>query len=880
VIPNRANRPPRRAPARPGIALLASALILLAGLRTALAFHDSTVDGALLAVSETTAHLVVSEVMTGGASASDEFIEIYNPTSAPLPLEALEVVYVTASGSTITRKASWPAGSAPLAAGAHLMVANSGGSFGSIGDQTYTGGLAATGGSVAIRIIGAATAMDAAGWGNATGSWLEASPAPAVAAGHSIERLPGGAAGSGQDTDQNAADFVDQPAPDPQNTLSNPIVLPTPIASPTPTPTPIGTASPTVSATDTPSATATPATTPSPPSTESPTPTPSALPTPTLAATPPPTPTPAPALTIAQARAMADGITVTVEGVALTDSVFTDGGAYVADASAGIAVLLSGGAFERGSLLRVTGELDDRFSQRTIRADASGVLSLASAPEPSEQEVATGAISEDDEGELVAISGTLTSGPTQLTSAVAFDVDDGSGPVRVVVGTGSGIDLAPWSHGSQVHLRGVIGQRDSSGTGTSGYRLQPRDAADVLLVAAPTPSLSQSATPRATASPSASADPAVISIAAARARPFNSRVSVRGVVTLPSSLTEEGSAAIQDASGAILLRLGDEAGTLRLGEVVEVDATRSTKSGMETLRVVAAPRRLGTQAPPDPRHRMTGALGEPDEAVLVSVSGAVSTAPRRTSADNVYFDVDDGSGPIRVFVAPGAEIDTERLLSGTQVEIVGVLGQETTGRLPDRGYRLWPRQAQDLRIVSQPPGATGGGSSTGGTSGGPDGSRGSGTGTTVTGLVAGGAGQGASVPQQARPRLHLDAAASPQPGHALAAQPVQPSAAPQPGAQPLAASLLLFGGLLLIGSGAATGDPGLPGRILEWIRSRFGGRTGAGDAAADDVPGDEEPPNVGLPRLVPLPVATASDAARRDAARSIREEHERILPPT
>ena len=30
-------------------------------------------------------HLVVSEVVTGGVSASDEFIEIYNPTAAALP---------------------------------------------------------------------------------------------------------------------------------------------------------------------------------------------------------------------------------------------------------------------------------------------------------------------------------------------------------------------------------------------------------------------------------------------------------------------------------------------------------------------------------------------------------------------------------------------------------------------------------------------------------------------------------------------------------------------------------------------------------------------------------------------------------------------------
>ncbi|MGH2483992.1 MAG: lamin tail domain-containing protein, partial [Candidatus Limnocylindria bacterium] len=53
--------------------------------------------------SATAGHLVISEVMTGGASASDEFVELYNPHAAALPLEGLELIYVTASGATITR---------------------------------------------------------------------------------------------------------------------------------------------------------------------------------------------------------------------------------------------------------------------------------------------------------------------------------------------------------------------------------------------------------------------------------------------------------------------------------------------------------------------------------------------------------------------------------------------------------------------------------------------------------------------------------------------------------------------------------------------------------------------------------------------------------
>jgi len=88
--------------------------------------------------------------MTGGASASDEFIELYNPSSAALPLEGLEVVYVTASGATVTRKAAWAAGAPVVEPGAHVLIANGAGIFAGLADVAYANGLAATGGSVAL----------------------------------------------------------------------------------------------------------------------------------------------------------------------------------------------------------------------------------------------------------------------------------------------------------------------------------------------------------------------------------------------------------------------------------------------------------------------------------------------------------------------------------------------------------------------------------------------------------------------------------------------------------------------------------------------------------------------------------------------------------
>src|SRR6476469_4984934 len=102
------------------------------------------------AVAWPTSTLVVSEVQTGGASASDEFAEISNAGAVAVDLTGLEVVYATSTGSTVTRKASWTAATI-LEPGRHLLIANSSGVFAPVADATYSGGFAATGGAIVLR---------------------------------------------------------------------------------------------------------------------------------------------------------------------------------------------------------------------------------------------------------------------------------------------------------------------------------------------------------------------------------------------------------------------------------------------------------------------------------------------------------------------------------------------------------------------------------------------------------------------------------------------------------------------------------------------------------------------------------------------------------
>src|SRR5918994_3102620 len=137
--------------------------------------------------------LVVSEVQTGGTSASDEFVEVANQGEGPVDLAGLEVVYATATGSTVTRKATWTA-STVLEPGKRFLVANTAGVYAAVADGTYSGGFAATGGAIALRVVGDAT-VDAVGWGDAASPFVEGNATSAPPAGASIERAPGGPPG-------------------------------------------------------------------------------------------------------------------------------------------------------------------------------------------------------------------------------------------------------------------------------------------------------------------------------------------------------------------------------------------------------------------------------------------------------------------------------------------------------------------------------------------------------------------------------------------------------------------------------------------------------------------------------------------------------------
>ena len=517
--------------------------------------------------------LVVAEVMTGGASASDEYVEIANAGSAIADLGGMEIVYVTATGATTTRKAAFTA-SLSLTPRSHLVVANAAGIYASIADATYSGGLAADGGAVALRRSDG-TVVDAVGWGTAANAYVEGSPAPAPPARSSIERLPGGASGNTQDTNDNRSDWFVQPNPIPQPLGSAP--PPSPTSAPTDEATP--TATPDPSATDpAPVPTATDPSTPSPTETPVSEPTwvasaaPSAGSTADDTATPSPEPSPSSAPsasatqptidleTVAEARAQLPGTRVHVGGVVTVGLglVGVDGVIAMGDSSGGIFVRLPAPCCELpiGRSIEIEGILAAPYGQLEIR-ELDWLAVGADDKEPAAMRVDLGDIGEGTEGSLVTIRGTVDSIETDA-GRLTITIGDGLDSVRALADPPAGISRSDVARGAVVLATGIVGQHATATGRLDGYRLWLRRPTDITVRASiptdpPDPtarpvarSLSSSAAASGSAGSSTETAPARVAIASL-AQYLDREVTVAGLVTA----TAGGSATIDDGTGEV-----------------------------------------------------------------------------------------------------------------------------------------------------------------------------------------------------------------------------------------------------------------------------------------------------------------------------------------
>ena len=181
----------------------------------------------------------------------------------------------------------------------------------------------------------------------------------------------------------------------------------------------------------------------------------------------------------------------------------------------------------------------------------------------------------------------------------------------------------------------------------------------------------------------------VIPIAEARARPEGEVVVVEGLVTVASGSIDRGFA-VQDRTGGIYV-LAPDSGAWALGTRLRVAGMLTNPNQQFALQPLAV-RVLDLAQPPEPRSLATAAVNEATEGLLVRVGGRVHGPVVDDAPWGWKITIDDGSGPLLVFVSRESGIDVRGIAAGQVLQVTGFSGQF------DDHYEVLPRGQADLRI--------------------------------------------------------------------------------------------------------------------------------------------------------------------------------------
>lgn len=170
-------------------------------------------------VPSTEARIVISEVMTGIQGNNNyEFIELYNDGEEIIDLNGWSLWYRLSNSEEDLPVIAWQE-TTLIPPDGHFLLGRAGEELDLPVDGVFEQALNTSGGGIALRESNGSIA-DALGWGTAPANFTEGTGAPAPENGQSLERAPGGAAGNGSDTDNNASDFIISSVPAPQNSGS------------------------------------------------------------------------------------------------------------------------------------------------------------------------------------------------------------------------------------------------------------------------------------------------------------------------------------------------------------------------------------------------------------------------------------------------------------------------------------------------------------------------------------------------------------------------------------------------------------------------------------------------------------------------------------
>jgi hypothetical protein len=351
------------------------------------------------------------------------------------------------------------------------------------------------------------------------------------------------------------------------------------------------------------------------------------------------------------------------------------------------------------------------------------------------------------------LTGTVTEAPSSLSDGLGITIDDGTGPVRVIAGTDALAAGTP-GRGDVITARGPLGQRDSTGTGTTGYRLHATLPGELEVAPAPTPtptvaptpspvpsgtpdpsgtpppSASPSPspsptptptptptstptptpTPTPTVAPTPSATPTILTVAEARLVPAEERATVRGVVIAEAGrLGTPSLVVIADAGGGLPVRVPDGVPAPPRGAFVEVTGVIADPYGQTELRPAAGGLALlGTADVPTPLGLTAGQASESTEGRLARIRGTLAGSASKATSGDIAFTITGTDGAtLRVHADASARLDITVLRKGATGTFTGVIGQRASRKGALDGYRLWVRDRADIASLTGPAPSTG-----------------------------------------------------------------------------------------------------------------------------------------------------------------------------
>jgi hypothetical protein len=182
-------------------------------------------------------HLVISEIRSRGpGGAADEFVELYNPTSAPITLDPSFSLQNRGSGA-LTYATRWTGAGETIPAHGHFLIAGSGYTQSPAPDAKLAGAL--TSDSASVLLAQGFTTIDAVcfffdstslfiinnGFYTCEGMPVDNphDDATGTDTDKSLERRPGGGLGNCTDTDDSASDFAIRSPAKPENAKGAPV---------------------------------------------------------------------------------------------------------------------------------------------------------------------------------------------------------------------------------------------------------------------------------------------------------------------------------------------------------------------------------------------------------------------------------------------------------------------------------------------------------------------------------------------------------------------------------------------------------------------------------------------------------------------------------